>query len=248
MAPRDSNTPLTAHDYQLLNEIFTHLKHHSLPASAEVDYISSATSAFNGDLILVKQRPQGSYCAIIADVTGHGLPSAIATIPIARTFFAMLEKGYPIDAIATELNRVLNDFLPNEMMCAATLLDYHPVTGQITLWLGGLPDGLLLSEQGDVEGRFSSLHMPLGALESNEFESQLTELQLTPQQQLLLYTDGVIEACNGPQQFGENRLLNALKTAPRNRIHAVTTALDQFVTTVTVTDDLSLLQITPTHG
>ncbi|MFD9392289.1 PP2C family protein-serine/threonine phosphatase [Streptomyces sp. NPDC060000] len=77
-------------------------------------------------------------------------------------------------------------------------------------------------------------------------------LHLHPHESLLLYTDGITEACdaNG-SQFGEQRLAHALTSAPRRPtaqdvIGALTQAVNAFTAGQGIDDDQAVLVLTAT--
>lgn len=78
------------YDYAIAESIFTNLMEEMSAKVSNIygiSYISTPSTIFNGDLIIVANRPYGGVYIMIADATGHGLPAAISTIPATRTFF-----------------------------------------------------------------------------------------------------------------------------------------------------------------
>lgn len=78
------------YDYAIAESIFTNLMDEMSTKVSNIygiNYISTPSTIFNGDLIVVANRPYGGVYVMVADATGHGLPAAISTIPATRTFF-----------------------------------------------------------------------------------------------------------------------------------------------------------------
>jgi anti-sigma regulatory factor (Ser/Thr protein kinase) len=85
--------------------------------------------------------------------------------------------------------------------------------------------------------------MPLGVLDSHEFENDIVHFKLEPDQQILCYTDGIIEAMNERgEQFGQERLEEVFKTG-QTHIPTIYDAVRQF-SNMKAGDDLSILSMT----
>ena len=231
------------YDYAIAESIFSNLM---LEMSSQVksifgiNYLSTPSTVFNGDLIVVANRPHGGVYVMIADATGHGLPAAISAIPATRAFFSMASKGLSLGEIAREINEVLVRFLPMGMMLAASIFEVRANGFEVSWWGGGLPDGYLIDRDGTIVRRLTSTHMPLGVLQPHEFESDLVHFKLEPDQQIICYTDGVIEAVNEEgEQFGQERLERAFDS---NRA-IIPTLYDsvRLFANKSVGDDLSIL-------
>ena len=48
----------------------------------------SPMALFNGDVLLADISPTGSLMVLLGDFTGHGLPAAIGSMPLASIFMA----------------------------------------------------------------------------------------------------------------------------------------------------------------
>lgn len=234
------------YDYAIAESIFSNLM---TEMSAQVkniygiNYLSTPSTVFNGDLIVVANRPHGGVYVMIADATGHGLPAAISAIPATRAFFSMAAKGLSLGEIAHEINDVLVRFLPMGMMLAASLFEVRANGFEVSWWGGGLPDGYLVDKNGDIVKRLVSSHMPLGVLKNHEFEADLVHFKLEPEQQIICYTDGVIEATNqAGEQFGQERFERAIqggKVVLPTLYNSIRDFADK-----SVGDDLSMLAMT----
>ncbi|ERB63516.1 MULTISPECIES: ATP-binding SpoIIE family protein phosphatase [Vibrio] len=231
------------YDYAIAESIFSNLMDEmssQVKSIYGINYISTPSTVFNGDLIVVANRPHGGVYVMIADATGHGLPAAISAIPATRAFFSMASKGLSLGEIVRELNDVLVRFLPMGMMLAASVFEIRANGFEVSWWGGGLPDGYLLDKDGSISRKLVSTHMPLGVLKSHEFESDLVHFKMEPDQKILCYTDGVIEAENGlGEQFGQERLEEAL-TSGRAMIPTLFESVRKFANR-NVGDDLSIL-------
>ncbi|WP_114764938.1 ATP-binding SpoIIE family protein phosphatase [Vibrio rhodolitus] len=233
------------YDYAIAESIFSNLKD-EMSAQVKhvygIDYISTPSTIFNGDLIVVANRPHGGVYVMIADATGHGLPAAISAIPATRAFFSMAVKGLALGEIVAEINDVLTRFLPAGMMLAASVFEIRASGFEVSWWGGGLPDAYILDQDGQIVRRLESKHMPLGVQSAAEFEANLVHLKLEPHQRIVAYTDGVIEAVNAQGElFGQERLEKVLRSG-RSAIPTLYQSVREFAQK-NVDDDLSILSM-----
>lgn len=233
------------YDYAISETIFANLMKEMSSQVKNIygiDYISTPSTVFNGDLIVVANRPHGGVYVMIADATGHGLPAAISAIPATRAFFAMAAKGLSLGEIVSEINDALVSFLPMGMMLAASVFEVRANGFEVSWWGGGLPDCYVVNSDGSIERRLVSRHMPLGVLKRREFETDIVHMKLEPEQQIICYTDGVIEACNRDgEQFGVDRLEKVL-ACQQSIIPTLYESVRKFAHK-TVGDDLSILSM-----
>ena len=231
------------YDYAIAESIFTNLMDEMSSQVNHIyglNYISTPSTIFNGDLIVVANRPHGGIYVMIADATGHGLPAAISAIPATRAFFSMAAKGMSLGEIVTEINNSLVKFLPLGMMLAASVFEVRANGFEVSWWGGGLPDAYVLNSEGKIIRRLESNHMPLGVLKEHEFETNLVHLKLEPNQQIISYTDGITEAANlEGEQFGSERLEKVLQES-KNIISNLYDKVQKFTAKGTE-DDLSIL-------
>ncbi|MGC9460160.1 ATP-binding SpoIIE family protein phosphatase, partial [Vibrio genomosp. F10] len=158
-------------------------------------------------------------------------------------FFSMAEKGLSLGEIVNEINNSLSKFLPIGMMLAASIFEIRANGFEVSWWGGGLPDTYVLDENSKIIRRLVSKHMPLGVLDSHEFETDIVHLILEPGQQIVSYTDGITEAMNEHgEQFGQERLEKALENGQAH-ITTVHEAVRAF-SNMKAGDDLSILSMT----
>ena len=231
-------------EHEIVEHIFKNALVEHLIVPDIIDYHLSPASMFNGDLFLVSPSPIGGLYIMLGDFTGHGLAAAIGALPTSKIFYSMAHKGLTVGDIASELNSMLSGLLPGHMFCAATILEINKSGRSVNAWLGGLPEGYILDEVGQVKRELESQHMALGILESYEFEDTIVHFEVENTDRILVFTDGIIEASDPNDEFfGEERVLEIMSCSKQAKIEDVVNAVYEFTGDIEQQDDLSLALI-----
>ena len=200
---------------------------------------------FSGDIVGATRSDGGSLYAILADATGHGLAAAISALPVLAVFYEMSRNDRPLIDIIEALNRQLIESMPIGRFVAATLvrIDQSRRTGEI--WVGGTPQAFLMDADGAVVRNFASANLPLGIAGSESIMSPPCAFAWDQASQLMLCSDGLIEACNeAGEQFGCERLCYAASEVPaRQRLAHIESKLAHHLGAAIANDDVSLLLI-----
>lgn len=191
----------------IAKQVFDNIAHTGCLDAANVNYFLSPLAVFNGDVIVAAIRPSGSMMVLLGDFTGHGLPAAIGAMPLASSFYGMVQKGFSMVDILREVNQKLKQILPIGVFCCATIVDMNFVKKKIKIWNGGLPDGYVhRAATGEVE-TIKSTHLPLGVLDDMSFRDDCQHIEMELGDRLYMWSDGIIESRNGSgDMFGEERL------------------------------------------
>ena len=234
-------------EHALIETIFDQRSKDSLIETNNFRYHISSLSVFNGDLLLTVPSPLGGLYILIGDVTGHGLPAAVAGMPAHKTFHAMAKKGMNIGAIAREINQGLFEFLPPGMMLAATLIEVNQAGSEATIWSGGMPDSYIADDEKIVRS-IRSQHVPLGVLPNHEFMQDVRCIKLKPSESIIAYTDGLLESVNEEkEQFGEERLELILNSGAKDKFETLLDAYHRHIESSSgdkaASDDLTLIEL-----
>lgn len=208
-----------------------------------VHYWLTPAQNFSGDVLAAARSGTGRLYALLADATGHGLTAAISTVPVLTLFYRMVPDDIPLATMVAEINQQLRDSMPVGRFVGATLvcLDTAGRTGEI--WIGGMPSALLLDPEGGVVREFSSQELPLGIVDTTEIQTAPMSFSWQSPCQIMLCSDGVLEAEDpSGEQFGQRRLLAAISGIPTgNRRDAIQSALIDHIGVGAAQDDISLL-------
>ncbi|HEX8964636.1 MAG TPA: SpoIIE family protein phosphatase [Rhodocyclaceae bacterium] len=205
----------------------------------------SAAAVFGGDVIAAARTPARTLHVLLADGPGHGLVAAINVLPIIAPFYRMTEKGFGIDAIVREMNAKVRQFLPEGRFVAATVAAVDFREAFVRIWNGGNPVPLLVSADGTAEPACATGHLPLGLLDDREFEATTEMRAFGARQQLLLYSDGLVEAANAAGDlFGGERLARTLAgSAPETRLDRIVSAVSRHRGTAAMADDVAMVLV-----
>jgi CheY-like chemotaxis protein/anti-sigma regulatory factor (Ser/Thr protein kinase) len=210
-----------------------------------VQWMNIPAETFSGDLVCAARGPGDVLYVMLADAAGHGLVSALTALPLTQVFYGMAAKGFPISTIAEELNRKLKSFLPIERFVAACLAAVDTRNQTIEIWNGGIPDALYLEDDGAVTMRWPSRHPPLGIMPADLFSNATETVNYLHPGELVLFSDGIIEAENRDgQQLSLHGLETILGSAPkRQRLDALEQAVIRHIAGQQEHDDLSSIVI-----
>ena len=139
---------------------------------------------------------------LIADVSGHGVPAALIASMVKMAATSQRANAAEPALLLTGMNTALCGNTQSQFVTAAYVhLDAR--AGELRYAAAGHPPMLLLRNGAVTE--VSENGLMLAVLESADF-TQLT-MPLLPEDRLILYTDGILEARNARGQlFGEDRL------------------------------------------
>ena len=165
--------------------------------------------AVSGDFYDFVLFPDGKVAIIAGDVTDKGVPAALV-MATTRSIMRVAAEGLvlPGKVLEEANNRLCPDIPPNMFVtCLYALLD--PATGYIRYANAGHNPPYQRTQDGIVEIRARG--MPLGLMPDMIYEEK--EAVIAPGENVVLYSDGLIEAHNHQgEMFGFPRLRQLLTT------------------------------------
>lgn len=222
-----------------------HIRRDALEQSG-VEHFVIPTHRFSGDIVLAAKSRSGRLYAMLADATGHGLAAAMSGLTIVNDFYHAVEDEKSLSQMVLDINNSLCSLLPKGRFVSAALvcLDQSAHRGEV--WVGGVPDVLLLGSRGEVLNRFMSAHLPLGIIAMEQPEVVTVALEWASVCQLLLCSDGVVEATSADGEVfdyaGVQKAVAA--SAPTQRLEALQRSLWHHLAGQPGHDDISMLLIT----
>ncbi len=231
-------------EHEVTEHIFGNFLSIGIAESENTRSYSSPLSRFNGDVLLVTPALDGSLYFFIGDVTGHGLPAAVSSVPASCAFQSMAKKGLSVGAIAREMNKYTRKVMPLNMMMAGIIGRLESNGCELQLWAGGMPDIVHVDENGRLLDCIESWHLPLGIEEDESFQCDVKVLRPPLNSRLIMYTDGIIESRNkSDEMFGESRFLAACQRPGGSPFDAILAAATEFRQSKDQSDDVTLLEL-----
>ncbi len=150
----------------------------------------------------------GQWGILIADASGHGPSAAVVVTMLSTLIYTRAHKEHGPGEMLEYLNRHIATKPIHSSFVTAFLLYYDPETRTMRYACAGHNPPLLRSN-GEAKWLDAVGSFPLGIDRGAWYEE--AELQLQPDDALLLYTDGITEAkALSGEFFGEDRLQQAI--------------------------------------
>ncbi len=168
---------------------------------------ASEAARIGGDFYDLFEIEHGKIGIIIGDVSGKGIEAAALTAIVRNTIKAHAFEGGTPALIMAKTNDMLVKTSPPNIFMTAFFGVLELDTGKLTYCCAGHPPAMikrgsfvqLLTKNSPMIGGFPRMHYRSG------------KANLKKGDILLLYTDGIIEARDNGEFFGEQRLVNLLK-------------------------------------
>lgn len=202
---------------------------------------ATETAWVGGDFYDVFSLGDGKVVALMGDVAGHGVQAARTATLVKDVVHAFVHQGASPAEVLKKTNRLLVEkALDGFVSLFLGVLD--TADGTLRYCSAGHPDTLLRRSPKNVH-RLQSASSPLGVFFDATWREE--EVELRPEDILLLYTDGVTEARNGALFFGEDRLQTIVRdcsTAVEQLPHLILDEVLAFTDGI-LRDDLALLAL-----
>ena len=165
------------------------------PIHAAVRYISAAARArIGGDLYEVVTTPKGVRI-IVGDVQGKGLEAVETAAVVLGAFREAAHDEEDLHGVRVRLEKALTRHLSSDEQFVTAVLAELGSDDRVLLMNLGHPPPLLIHPDGRIEAAEPPDDTPpLGMAALSGERPPVYEVPFAPHDQLLLYTDGVIEA------------------------------------------------------
>jgi PAS domain S-box-containing protein len=238
----------TIKDLERAKAIQQRAQRHALPADPRLrvatHYIPH--DIIGGDFYAIRALDDDRYGFMLADVMGHGIAAALYTMHLSQLWDRFSDTLSDPAVFAAALNDELTDALQADLSFATALcgvLDLAENAFRFTS-AGGPP---LLHTRADGTHEFlEQPGFPLGLVEDATFEGFFVEVG--PGDNLLLFSDGVVEIANADDELlGTEGLLTLLRSLGYPevpiRMDLVELELLRFSNDIRFPDDLTLVEI-----
>jgi hypothetical protein len=224
-----------------------------------VDYSYEPASHIGGDFLFMSppgpatpRFPAAPLSVILIDVTGHGIPAALAVTRLHDELARLFGDGsHPAPGkVLARLNRfALHALAPQGIFGTALCLRITPAAdgpraaapATVEWASAGHPPALVLGGPG-ISVQLPPTATMLGVLDDEHFDPGARQILLDPDQSIIAYTDGLIEAQNpGHGPLGIDGLRDVIDAAQSE--HPVPPAAPEHPTTAATADPLSGLTL-----
>jgi PAS domain S-box-containing protein len=161
-----------------------------------VDAFYHPVHSIGGDFALINSADQEHLSLLVCDVSGHGIGSALVANRIYSETTAHLRSGMSFLDMFGELNRFLIEEIRGSGMfvtVAAASIDTHRHS---MVFAGAGHPPVMVARRGHNPLLLESRSMVLGALPDAVDITATTEVELQPDDRIVLYTDGITEVFN----------------------------------------------------
>ena len=180
-----------------------------IPSSERVEFATlfQPSAAIGGDYFDILRLDEDRLVVVIADVSGHGLPTGLRMAMLKAALVILVEENKPPDEIFRRLSAMVRSEQERRFFVTSTLAVVNLATGEMQLTNAAHTPTYLVRE-GDVTEIALTGH-PLGAL-GDVYGRQTVEL--TNGDVIIWLSDGLVEATDETgDPFGYERLEEALR-------------------------------------
>jgi serine phosphatase RsbU (regulator of sigma subunit) len=239
-------------DLEIAREIQTWLVPSVPPAipNADVAFSTRPQNSVAGDYYdafypISDGESGGKLLLVMADVAGKSVPAALLMATLQASLRTLASEGLPLPVLADRLNRyAAAHSLGGQRFTTAVLAEYDPATRLLTYVNAGHNAPVIRHSDGGTL-RLESGGLPFGIIPDAVFEWSTVELR--PDDTLVLFTDGVVEAFNAAgEEYTDSRWLNTVRALPPGQTAQQTLTLlmqsvDAFVGATRQSDDITCL-------
>jgi hypothetical protein len=231
-------------ELEVARQLQSDLLPNSSPDLPGYDFAHSYRTAneVGGDYYDFQPLPDGRLAILMGDASGHGIAAGLLMAIANATLKTAIDVDPEPVAVATLLNSAL--YRTGDRRAFMTLFYgvLEPASGRLDFVIAGHPFPLVRRAGGGVE-ELGSGGLPLGL--RPEVDLARLTVTLDPDDALLVYTDGLPEAVDGPNgnAFGFDRLRRLLAAAgsPAVLHDRILIDFDRHVANEPLADDLTLV-------
>lgn len=193
---------------------------------------------------------QDKLCICVGDVSGKGVPAALFMAVTQTLIKATAGEDYSPASIVTRVNDEISQDNPSCMFITLFLGILHIRSGEFRYTNAGHPYPYLKRASGDVE-TIKPVHGPVvGAMEGMAYRED--SVQLSKDDQLLIFTDGVTEAMDVEDQlYGEDRVIEYLQAVEGSALDVLVVgtldSVETFAGEAEQADDITILALEFCH-
>ena len=209
----------------------------------DISYRYQPAGVVSGDYCDYVVTDSGDLYFMVGDVSGKGVAASMLMSHLHAAFHTLIPLNLPLGhMMKTASGLFCESALPAQY--ATLVCGRASRAGELEITNAGHPPPLLITRQGVT--RIDATGLPIGMFHNENFD--VTHLRLGPDDTLLMYTDGVVEAEDGEgHEYGTQRFagvaVEALNLELPALVHACLTDLAGFRSGTTRSDDVTLVAL-----
>jgi phosphoserine phosphatase RsbU/P len=190
----------------------------------------------------------GKLFVVIADVAGKSVPAALLMATFQASLHTVAREDVPLEELVLRLNRyACAHSLDGRRFTTAVLAEYDPATRKFMYVNAGHNAPVVRRHNSSLNSGIERLDvggMPFGISLDARYETGSVEL--APQDALILFTDGVVEAFNDKgEEFTDTRWIATIRNLPdwdaQRSLQFLMHRVDEFVGVTRQSDDITCL-------
>lgn len=204
----------------------------------------------SGDYYDIFEIGDGKIGLLIADVTGHGVPSALITTMSKISFYTQSLDGGTTAEICSRVNKEIYEAIgigDTGFYVTVFFSIYDTNTGILQYTNAGHYEGVIIRNGSKAIERISSEGFFIGSFEGAEYG--FNESILRENDKFILYTDGMVELKNPNGAFYEDvldqKLISFSDKAPQEMVDEIFKDSEVFRQDAPIKDDQTLLVFQP---
>lgn len=212
----------------------------------EIFAVSEAAFDLGGDFYDYFMLDDSRLMCVIADIAGKGIPASLFMIFTHTLLRSVAKPNLTVAEIANQLNNKLIEENISDLFVTMLLGILDVETGKLNYCNAAHNLPLLVKESGEIE-ELPDIHgIPLGIYGNRNYQS--SEIQLMPNDQLLFYTDGLVDAkdengMNFSVDVLKYNLMGAWFNNPEQVVTKIQDDIRSFRGNVDPTDDMTILML-----
>jgi len=216
-----------------------------VPEGYEIDAHQMMCRAVGGDLYFVGLRPNGKALIALGDVTGKGMPAALAMSASIVSIGLLADIDSDLLSVAKRLHRQLFRSLSDEQFVTLFLGELDLKSGRLAYINAGHEPPIVVHKDGSMT-LVQSTTMPFAMIE--EIPLDVNEMTLHPGDTMTIFSDGIPEATTTGDNFlglsGVKEILVTHRDDPlpaiRDRIVKI---VENFLAGGPASDDVTLVML-----
>jgi sigma-B regulation protein RsbU (phosphoserine phosphatase) len=236
------------HELDLAQEIQMDLLPDTDPKNDKIEVASyfAPFDAVGGDYYDYFFLENNKIALVVADVSGHGPPAALVMTMVKGILHSITRELSSADSVLTHINSIISPIVPAEVFVTMMILVLDLDKKLLQFANAGHNPLIYYDSKANVSKIVEFLGCAINIMPGIQYTTK--EIALKPNDNFLVYTDGVTEAVNDEgEMFGISRLIETVQKnndlPPQKIIEAVREDLKSFTGTTAQTDDQVLIAV-----